>query len=237
VDLGQDEEEDEGTERDTSLPVPDTPLPTEDTPLTEEYPPLPETPPLMPETEQQSEGMMTRAQARGGGKARHIPAARTSRQGRSLAKPPPPARESTGRAGQDQQELPPARESTGQDQEEQAREDKDELMLRRGTLQPHGDDKEVQDGPTEEKRVFNRGERREHDDEWEEPLLKRIKHLKEMTMRAEAARAGKRFKHAVTALSVMSYESGQKPFFYDLGGHDRRTAFSSIGSGQHRAQH
>jgi hypothetical protein len=46
-----------------------------------------------------------------------------------------------------------------------------------------------------------------------EPLLKRIKHLKELTMRAEAARAGKRFKHAVTALSVMSYETGQK-FFY-----------------------
>jgi hypothetical protein len=86
-------------------------------------------------------------------------------------------------------------------------------MLRRGTLRPHGNDEEGQDGPTEEKRVFNRGERREHDDEWEEPLLRRIKHLKEMTMRAEAARAGKRFKHAVTALSVMSYEMGQKPFF------------------------
>jgi hypothetical protein len=61
-------------------------------------------------------------------------------------------------------------------------------MLRRGTLRPHGDDEEGQDRPTEEKRVFNRGKRREHDDEWEEPLLKRIKHLKEMTMRAEAAR-------------------------------------------------
>jgi hypothetical protein len=46
--------------------------------------------------------------------------------------------------------------------------------------------------------------------------LKRIKHLKEMTMRAEAARAGKRFKHAVTALSVMSYESGQKHFYKTL---------------------
>jgi hypothetical protein len=86
-------------------------------------------------------------------------------------------------------------------------------MLRRGTLRPHGNDEEGQDGPTEEKRVFNRGKRGEHDDEWEEPLLRRIKHLKEMTMRAEAARAGKRFKHAVTALSVMSYEMGQKPFF------------------------
>jgi hypothetical protein len=64
--------------------------------------------------------------------------------------------------------------------------------------------------------VFNRGERREHDDEWEEPLLKRINHLKEKTMRAEAARAGKRFKHAVTALSVMSYETGQNHFYKTL---------------------
>jgi type IV secretory pathway VirB10-like protein len=37
-----------------------------------------------------------------------------------------------------------------------------------------------------------------------------------MTMRAEAARAGKRFKHAVTALSVMSYETGQKHFYKTL---------------------
>jgi hypothetical protein len=58
--------------------------------------------------------------------------------------------------------------------------------------------------------VFNRGERHEHDAKWEEPLLKQIKHLKEMTMRAKAARAGKRFKHAVTALSVISCEAGQK---------------------------
>jgi hypothetical protein len=123
VDLGQDEEDDEGMERDTSLP-------TENTPLPEEYPPLPETPPSRPETEQQSEGMRTRAQARGGGEARHIPAARTSRKGRSLAKPPPPARESTGRAELDQRKLPPARESRGQDQEEQALENEDELMLR-----------------------------------------------------------------------------------------------------------
>jgi hypothetical protein len=70
-------------------------------------------------------------------------------------------------------------------------------MSRRSTLRPHGNDEEGQDGPTEEKRVYNRGERREHDDKWEEPLLKRIKHLRELTMRAEAARAGKRFKHAV----------------------------------------
>jgi hypothetical protein len=61
--------------------------------------------------------------------------------------------------------------------------------------------------------VYNRGECRKQDKEWEEPLLKRIKHLKELTMRAEAARAGKRFKHAVMALSVMSYETGQN-FFY-----------------------
>jgi hypothetical protein len=89
-------------------------------------------------------------------------------------------------------------------------------MLRRGILRPHGNDEEGQDGLTKEKCVFNRGERRKHDDEWEEPLLKRIKHLKEMTMRAEAARAGKRFKHAVTALSVMSYETGQKHFYRTL---------------------
>jgi hypothetical protein len=64
--------------------------------------------------------------------------------------------------------------------------------------------------------VFNRGERREHNAEWEELLLKRIKHLKEMTMRAEAARAGKRFKHAVTALSVISYEAGQGNMYRSL---------------------
>jgi hypothetical protein len=63
VDLGQDEEDDEGTERDTSLPMQDTPLPTKNTPFPEEYPPLPETPPSRPEAEQQSEGMRTRAQA------------------------------------------------------------------------------------------------------------------------------------------------------------------------------
>jgi hypothetical protein len=67
-----------------------------------------------------------------------------------------------------------------------------------------------------EARRGERGERRKHDDEWEEPLLKRNKHLKKMTMRAEAARAGKRFKHAVTALSVMSYEPGQKHFYRTL---------------------
>jgi hypothetical protein len=64
--------------------------------------------------------------------------------------------------------------------------------------------------------VYNRGDRREHDAKWEEPLLKKIRHLKEMTMRAEAARAGKRFKHAVTALSVMSYKMGQKNLYRTL---------------------
>jgi hypothetical protein len=109
-----------------------------------------------------------------------------------------------------------ARESTGQDQEQQGLEDEDKLMLRRGLLQPHADDEDGQDGPTEKKRVYNRGERHEYDAEWEEPLLKQIRHLKEMTMRAEAARAGKRFKHAVTALSVMSYETGQKNLYRTL---------------------
>jgi hypothetical protein len=89
-------------------------------------------------------------------------------------------------------------------------------MLRRGMLRPHSNDEDGQDGPTEEKRVYNRGERPKHDAKWEEPLLKRIRHLKEMSIRAEAARAGKRFKHAVTALSVMSYETGQKNLYRTL---------------------
>jgi hypothetical protein len=67
VDLGQEDEEDKGAERGTSVPVPDTPLPNEEKLLPEGYPPLPETPTPMPETPPQSEGMMTRAQARGGG--------------------------------------------------------------------------------------------------------------------------------------------------------------------------
>jgi hypothetical protein len=90
--------------------------------------------------------------------------------------------------------------------------DEDELMIRRGTVRSHGEDDEDEDGPTEEKRVFNRGERRGHDDEWEEPLLKRIKNVMERGMRAEATKARKRFKQAVTALSVMSYEARQKDF-------------------------
>jgi hypothetical protein len=89
-------------------------------------------------------------------------------------------------------------------------------MLRRGMLRPHGDEKDGQDRPTEEKRMYNRGERRKHEAKWEELLLKRIKHLKELTMRAEAVRAWKRFKHAVTALSVMSYKTGQKNFLRTL---------------------
>jgi hypothetical protein len=80
-----------------------------------------------------------------------------------LAKPPPPACESRGRAGQEWQGLSPASESTGQDQEQQGLEDEEELMLRRGMLRPHADDKDRQDGLTEEKRVYNRGERRKHD--------------------------------------------------------------------------
>jgi hypothetical protein len=216
VDLGPEEEESEDAEGDTPLLGQETPLSYGETPLPVGYPPLPETPPPLPETPPQSEGMMTRAQARGGGKLKHVPTARTSRQLGLRAKPPPPARESTGRAGQERQGLPPARESTEQDQEQQGLEEEDKLMLRQGLLRPHADDEDGQDGPTEEKRVYNRGERREHDAEWEEPLIKRIRHLKEMTMRAEAARAGKRFKHAVTALSVMSYETGQKDLYRTL---------------------
>jgi hypothetical protein len=89
-------------------------------------------------------------------------------------------------------------------------------MIRRGTVRSHGDDDEDEDGPTEEKRVFNRGERREHEDEWEEPLLKRIRNVMEGRMRAEATKARKRFSQAVQALSVMksvrSYEARQKDF-------------------------
>jgi hypothetical protein len=77
VDLGPEEEEIEDAGRDTSLTVQVTPLPDRETPLPVGYPPLPETPPPLPETPPQSEGMMTRAQARGGRKLRHVPAART----------------------------------------------------------------------------------------------------------------------------------------------------------------
>jgi hypothetical protein len=90
------------------------------------------------------------------------------------------------------------------------------LMQRRGQLRAHAEDEDGQDGPSAEKRLFNRGERREHDADWEEPPLKRIKHLKEMTMRAEAAKTGKRFKHAVTALSVIGYEAGQRNLYRRL---------------------
>jgi hypothetical protein len=83
-------------------------------------------------------------------------------------------------------------------------------MLLSGQLRAHAEDEDGQDGPTAEKRVFNRGERLEHAAKWEEPLLKRIRNVKEMTMRAEAAKAGKRFKHAVTALSMISCKAGQR---------------------------
>jgi hypothetical protein len=194
-------------------------------------PAVSETPEPFPETPPQSEGMMTRAQAKGGGGLRHVPGARATRQLGHLARPPPPARESTERAGQEHQGLPPARESTGQDQEQQGLEDDDELMLRRGLLQPHAKYDDGQDGPTDEKRVYNRGELREHDAKWEEPLLKQIKHLKEMTMRAEAARAGKRFKHAVTALSVMSYETGQKNLYRTLAAMTDGQLLSALAEG------
>jgi hypothetical protein len=141
------------------------PLPAKNSSLQEEYPPLPKTTTPRQEPEKQSEGIRTQAQAQGEGKRRRRPAAGTSRRQRSQAKPPPPARESTGRAERDQRKLPPARESTGQDREEQGLEKEDGLMLRR---------------------------------EWEETVLKWIKHLKEVAMTAE------------DALSVMSYKSGQK---------------------------
>jgi hypothetical protein len=60
--------------KDTPLPEQYMPLPGEQTPLPREDPPLPETPP-------QSEGMTTRAQTRaGGGKIKHVPSARATRQ-------------------------------------------------------------------------------------------------------------------------------------------------------------
>jgi hypothetical protein len=78
--------------------------------------------------------------------------------------------------------------------------------------------------------VHNRG-KHQHDHEWEEPLLKRIKHLRELTMRAEAARAGKRFKHAVTALSVMSYETGQEKFYRTLAAMTDRQLLAALEAG------
>jgi hypothetical protein len=105
------EDEDEGTEQDTLLAVPDSLVSTENTPWPEDYQPLPENLPSRPEpeTEQQAEGMRTRA------------------------KPPPPARESTGRVGLDQRKLPPAQKSTGQDQGEETLENKYGVRVRRGT--------------------------------------------------------------------------------------------------------
>jgi hypothetical protein len=74
VDLGQEEEESEDADQDTLLPDQETPLPDQETPLSDGETPLPigyqlltETPAPLPETTPQSEGMMTRAQAKGGG--------------------------------------------------------------------------------------------------------------------------------------------------------------------------
>jgi hypothetical protein len=67
VDLGPEEEESEHADHDTPLPDQETPVPDGETPLLIGYPPLPETPPHLPEIPPQSEGMMTQAQAKGGG--------------------------------------------------------------------------------------------------------------------------------------------------------------------------
>jgi hypothetical protein len=75
-------------------------------------------------------------------------------------------------------------------------------MQRRGQLRAHVEDEDGQDRPSAEKQLFNKGERREQDADWEEPLIERIKHLKKMTMRAEAARTGKRFKYAVSVQTL-----------------------------------
>jgi hypothetical protein len=142
VDLGTKEEEGEEADphfldtmrerlavlKDTPLPEEYTPLPGKQTPLPREDPPLPETPP-------QSEGVTTRAQTKaGGGKIRHVPSARATRQQVHQARRPPPARESTGKA-----------------QQPQALEDGDELMQQRGQLQAHVEDEDGQDGPSAEK--------------------------------------------------------------------------------------
>jgi hypothetical protein len=55
-----------------------------------------------------------------------------------------------------------------------------------------------------------------------------IRRLKEMTMRAEAARAGKRFKHVVTSLSVMSYETGQKNLYRTLAAMTDRELLAAL---------
>jgi hypothetical protein len=114
VDLGPEDEVSEEadpnfmeTMRERLAVLKDTPLPEQETPLPGEQTPLPETPP-------QSEGMTTRAQTRAvGGGIKHVPGARTTRQQVHLTRPPPPARESTGQAQQEQQGL----------------EDEDKLML------------------------------------------------------------------------------------------------------------
>jgi ribosomal protein L21E len=203
---GQDEEEDETADQEAQEPN------QEDQP---EEQPQPEATSEGQDEESEPEGMTTRSATRaGGGKTRHIPSARSSRHGRSLAKPQPPAQRSTGRQGTNQGNLQTARGSTEQDLHGEVLDDEDELMtrrvlgdedelmIRRGTVRSHGDDDEVEEGPTEEKRVFNRGERREHEDEWEEPTLKRQKKVLESRMRAEATKAKKIFRQAVQAVSV-----------------------------------
>jgi hypothetical protein len=52
-----------------------------------------------------------------------------------------------------------------------------------------------------------------------------------MTMRAEATRAGKMFKHAVTALSVMSYETGQKNLYKTLAAMTDGQLLSALAAG------
>jgi ribosomal protein L21E len=106
VDLGAEEEKSKeadphflDTMRERLAVLKDTPLPQQDTPLPGEQMPLPIEDLPLPETLPQSEGMMTRAQIRaGGGKIRHVPSTRATRQQVHMAHPPPPARESTGQA-------------------------------------------------------------------------------------------------------------------------------------------
>jgi hypothetical protein len=81
----------------------------------------------------------------------------------------PPQQPSTGQ--------PQPQQVGGEEEEEEAAEgleDEEKEMRCRGRVRPHADDK----GPTSEKQVFNCGECRPHDSDWEEPLVKRIRHLR-----------------------------------------------------------
>jgi hypothetical protein len=108
VDLGPEDEESKeadphflDTMRERFAVLKDTPLPEQYTPLPGEQTPLLREDPLLPETPPQSQGMTTRAQTRaGGGKIKHVPSAKATRQQVHLTRPPPPARESTGQAQQ-----------------------------------------------------------------------------------------------------------------------------------------